>query len=287
MKRIEHVGLLGCPLIFSYRITTEKNNFEKFHAHSGLEVLYLHSGEGQLEMDGQTFELKSGTLMIFQPFRLHHLHMVESPQNPYTRTIVLFDPSILEAYLEVFPELKAFVRELLDHETPLVITGSKEANLRLESLFEQWASMKNKSFNREAPLEETIVYVLYLLQSLKSFMNLSIRQSRNARLKNHAERMRQWLDEHYQKEFRLDQMADALHLSPYYISRIFKQAEGVTITEYLLIRRMRAAGLLLETTSLGIKEIARKSGFPSESYFVRTFKKFYGQTPLQFRNSRS
>lgn len=287
MKGIEHVGLLGTPLIFGYRKTTEKNYVETFHAHSGLEVLYLHSGEGQLEMDGQTFELKSGTFMIFQPFRLHHVHMAESLQDPYIRTIVLFDPSILESYLGAFPELKAFVRELLDHEAPLVITGSKEANLRLESLFEQWASRKIKSFNREAPLEETVFYVLYLLQILKSFMNLSAGQSRNARLKNHAERMRQWLDEHYQTEFRLDLMADALHLSPCYISRIFKQAEGVTITEYLLIRRMRAAGLLLETTSLRIKEIARKSGFPSESYFVRIFKKFYGHTPLQFRNSRS
>ncbi|MFD0672213.1 AraC family transcriptional regulator [Cohnella sp. GCM10027633] len=289
MKGIEHLDLLGRPLQFHYRLSSD-TSFEAFHAHAGLEILYVHNGEGMLEVDGHTFELNQGMISIFQPLRLHHIRMKASSESPYVRTVLVLDPGVLEPYWSMYPELRSFFRSLLDHDhRPLALAGSERFNRSLELLFEQWSEQRrtHSSFDRQAPAESSFIYLMYLLQHLKTIIPLSERDQETIRPGNHAERIREWLDEHYHAAFRLERLADALHLSPYYVSRVFKEASGVTITEYVLAQRMRMAGLLLRSSSLGIQEIARKTGYPSESYFVRTFKRYYGKTPLQFRRSDS
>jgi len=48
--------------------------------------------------------------------------------------------------------------------------------------------------------------------------------------------------------------------------------------------RMQQAGILLTTTFLSVKEIARRVGLTDESHFVRDFKRIYGVTPSEYRN---
>ncbi len=69
------------------------------------------------------------------------------------------------------------------------------------------------------------------------------------------------------------------------IRTIFKRAYGDSIYAYHLKKRMEKAHTLLVDTNLPINEIVEECGFKSFSYFSRTFKKIYGKTPSQVRNS--
>ena len=58
---------------------------------------------------------------------------------------------------------------------------------------------------------------------------------------------------------------------------------GSTLTEYVSRRRVNHAMFLLEATSLQIQTIAHQCGIPDVNYFTRTFKKYAGITPKEYR----
>ncbi len=78
-------------------------------------------------------------------------------------------------------------------------------------------------------------------------------------------------------------LSRAVNLSPSRLRHIFKKETGCSPIEYLKNLRMEHAEQLLRSTFLSIKEIASLSGGKDVSYFVREFKKRYGQTPTDFR----
>jgi AraC family transcriptional regulator len=84
----------------------------------------------------------------------------------------------------------------------------------------------------------------------------------------------------------LEQMAAAVHLSPYYFARQFKAATGLPPHQYVITRRIeRAQHLLWADRELGLAEVALRVGFSDQSQFSLHFKRVVGVTPRQFRLS--
>lgn len=81
----------------------------------------------------------------------------------------------------------------------------------------------------------------------------------------------------------LSALARQLNVNSSYLSALFKKELGATLTEYVSRRRVNYAMLLLEATSLQIQAIAQKCGIPDVNYFTRTFKKYAGVTPKEYR----
>jgi AraC-like DNA-binding protein len=92
-----------------------------------------------------------------------------------------------------------------------------------------------------------------------------------------------WIEHHYAKPFQLEPLAKELHLSTFHLSHLFKEATGISITEYITVRRMHQAVLLLTSTDKPITRIAEEIGITSCSYFCKLFKSRMGTTPHQYR----
>ena len=83
----------------------------------------------------------------------------------------------------------------------------------------------------------------------------------------------------------LQSMGEALHISPYYLSHVFKQMSGYSPVQYLLRRRIGEAQTLLITTDLSITRIAEMVGYDTPSYFNLQFTKNVGMPPNKFRQN--
>ena len=79
------------------------------------------------------------------------------------------------------------------------------------------------------------------------------------------------------------EIAQDQFLSPNYLSTRFKQEVGVSISDYLLERRVKLACQLLSTTSFTIQEVAAKTGMGDASYFSKQFKRIMDISPLRYR----
>ena len=93
------------------------------------------------------------------------------------------------------------------------------------------------------------------------------------------------LEERFQEELTLAQLADTVHMNPNYFSGLFSSLMGCTVSEYLIRRRLKHAAMLLVTGAQSILSIALESGFHSVPYFNRTFRKHFGIPPGEYRKN--
>lgn len=97
---------------------------------------------------------------------------------------------------------------------------------------------------------------------------------------------KRFIDNHYaDDEISLQLVAENIHVSPPYLSNLFKSETGKNYTEYLFERRMEAAYQLLRNTNKTITDISLETGFTNPNYFSSCFKKDSGVSPKQYRSN--
>ncbi len=94
---------------------------------------------------------------------------------------------------------------------------------------------------------------------------------------------KKYIQSRYRDALSLDAAARAVNASTRHFCKVFKQATGITFTDYLARVRVEKAKHLLRNPHLRVSEIAFETGFESISQFNRSFKRISGQSPSQFR----
>ncbi|MNC34418.1 putative response regulatory protein [compost metagenome] len=99
-----------------------------------------------------------------------------------------------------------------------------------------------------------------------------------------AERIKQILDKEFDKTFNLEQLAERVELSPSYVSKLFRQQTGLTMTDYLIAVRMeKAKQFLTDYPQLKNYEVSSMLGYSDPVYFNKLFKKTVGLTPKEYK----
>lgn len=284
MSLIENRLLGHTSFMFSFDERTDDQDWEKFHAHKGLEFLYIQEGKGHIVIDQKIYGIKPNTLVCFQPFQLHKINFSANQQQPYIRSMLLFEPAFVDEFIKPFPSLYSLFQYLCKGKLKQQMFYMKNNNKIYELLYEfnQGLGIVNPHNHRE----ELIIFLISLLKMLREviphFREETSSQKRNLR---HVENVMNWIEDHYKEEFVLDQLASELHLSPYHLSHIFREEMGCTITDFITVKRIKEACWLLSSTDLSIQLIGKKVGWNSDSYFSQIFKKNIGLTPKQYRLS--
>lgn len=89
---------------------------------------------------------------------------------------------------------------------------------------------------------------------------------------------------HIDKDISLNVVADHFHLSPTYLSRVFKDIAGVNFSTYVTNQKlMKARQLLIADKKVKVTQVANQLGYYNLPYFSSIFKEKYGMTPMQLR----
>lgn len=94
-----------------------------------------------------------------------------------------------------------------------------------------------------------------------------------------------YIAEHLENELRREELAEAVHLNPDYMARLFKKETGLNLKDYIIQQKMQEAQSLLCTTNLPISLIAAKVGYTNFGHFSTSYKKFYHKTPQEERSA--
>lgn len=92
-----------------------------------------------------------------------------------------------------------------------------------------------------------------------------------------------WIEEHLDEPLYLDRVAQKSGYSKWYIQRMFKEVTGESTAAYIRSRRLLNAAIALRTTTVKISDIAYHFQFDSQQSFSRTFKKYFQQSPIDYR----
>ncbi|EOD2802684.1 helix-turn-helix domain-containing protein [Klebsiella aerogenes] len=248
-----------------------------YHWHQCVELLYISSGYGIVVVDNQHYTARPGRLFIFPPFRLHKVQVDHSDKNPYHRTTMHIEQSVVESALSAFPRHQAQFAALAASNLPAQIYDLSEHAAFIERILEQFQRLEGTG-------QTTASEVAFLVMQLMTFLPEQP-QRYPPRQQTVASRIMNWIEAHYTSKFSLDQLACDLGLSRSYTSRVFRQQTGGNIHEYLLTRRIKRSCDLLRNSDESIDAIALAVGFGEVTYFITCFKKMMRQTPLQYRKA--
>lgn len=94
-----------------------------------------------------------------------------------------------------------------------------------------------------------------------------------------------YINKNLAEQLSLEQTAAQVNVSPYYLSKLFKEETGENFIDYVTNLRIKKAKELLKDGSMNVKEISHETGYVDQNYFSKIFKKNTGYTPTEFRDS--
>lgn len=100
----------------------------------------------------------------------------------------------------------------------------------------------------------------------------------------HVKRAISYIKENY-TDFKLTRkkVAQAVGVHIDWLSNLFKKETGITIGEYITLRKIKKAEILLKTTDHKIKDVAIMVGYEDSYYFSNKFKQINSITPSEYR----
>jgi two-component system response regulator YesN len=110
-----------------------------------------------------------------------------------------------------------------------------------------------------------------------------LKQKRKGKVKDPVEEAKYYIENNLSKEVSLEEVAYFLGLNASYFSQLFKQTTNETFVQYRIKRRMEKAKKLLEIPHYRITDISYEIGYADHPHFTKTFKKYAGISPSEYR----
>jgi len=190
-----------------------------------------------------------------------------------------------ESFTVETPSIRNAVRSALlpifEMRQPVVGISPEEC-ARLSSLIR----IAGEYLISENPLREEMLGNLYAIFLMDLSSILSRQSKRGGFGKSTEELFMNFMDmlpKHFVREHGIEFYADALNVTPTYLSRAVRQVSGRTVVEYINRLLLMEAIWLLESTALSIDEIAERINYADSTTFGRFFFRMKGVTPREYR----
>jgi AraC-like DNA-binding protein len=260
--------------IFHYSDTELKQ--VSLHHHDFYECYFFISGDVTYLIEGRTFNLKPGDIILINSTELHQAIITNCKAN-YERIVLWINKDFLKS---LSTDRSNLGRCFEDMERENVIRTSPDMKQNIRSILDKLLYMQDYS-----GIGEDLLYKTYITQLLvylniiwfKNELNPTIEVKQN----NLIDRIIQYISTHLEDQITLDGISEEFFLSKYHLSREFKKHTGTTIHKYIIQKKLiQAKKLISEGTP--VINVYKQCGFGDYSNFFRAFKNEYGITPRSF-----
>ncbi len=249
----------------AYQIRTGKGLSPAPHVHNHIEIVLITEGCTVATADLNDVAVKKGDLFIAFPNQVHYY---TDRERPIAHLIYILSPDIVPEFGRIFKNMIP--------KSPLLKNATD--NPRIASALE--SMVECSSADGEYTETEIRGYMLVLLSELFRSMELTEKTSLDHDL---AKDIISYCYENFTSDISLQSIADDLHISRCYISRIFSRRLHIGFNDYINALRIRSACEMLKAGELPITEIAYAVGYNSVRTFDRCFMNVKGVTPKEYR----
>ncbi len=253
---------------------------DSYHSHDHLELAYVLSGSGKYHIEGEIYEVREGDLLIINPGVRHQALTATGSDVSTTEFFVGFSDIQIPGYSYNYLPIP-------DGGHLIHATGEfrqKIARLCAAMEMENTVCKEGRYFMLKSYLMQMILLVIR--EQCETIAPAASYAFESVNKKYVVEKIINYFEEHYNEKISLDQIAENMYLSPFYISKIFKSEIGDTPIRHLINIRLEKAKMLLEEgDNSSIQEIAGMVGYDDAYHFSKLFKKRYGISPSQARKN--
>lgn len=253
-------------------------NMYSNHYHNTYEIYYLLSGKRYYFIKNRTYPISAGDLVLININEIHKSLDANCPS--YERICINFKKDFVANMIQNTTDIDLF--SCFSRNIHVLRLNMKDRDF-IENLFFKM----RKEYKKRA--EGCDTYIKIMLVEMLLYINRSINKTKTYSVgdpnpvHNKVSEVVKYINTNYMRSVSLSSLSETFFISPYYLSRIFKEATGFTFIEYVNSVRTKEAQTLLRKTSLNITEIAEKVGYESATHFGRVFKNHTGCSPLKYR----
>ena len=254
-----------------------------WHWHEEFEFVYIVCGSLKLNTSSQSYVFQQNEAFFINSNVLCSMEC-ENEHKSVLCDSHLFHPVLLSGHFRSVFETKYIEPVSKNQKLDILeIRGRSEGQQRILAKLRKLAALQSEE-HAEFPTRNLLSEIWLLL--LEEMQALNLRDVPAKSL--HQERiqtMMSYIHQHHREKITLEEIAQSAAVSKRECLRCFQLCIRKTPFEYLLDYRIDAAKRLLRTTKLPILEIALQTGFSSESYFCKVFKRLCNKTPNTYRKT--
>lgn len=284
------------------------------HLHKSIEIVYVTKGTLELGVDAELYHMEQGDLGFIFPNQIHHFQVFDSGEcravhllcapsyfgsaqeilgEKAARTPVIpakeLSPDILLSIRRIGELYQSRVarRKRMQHAAGTRnSTGNREniivaraANLQNTSKKDVLLTGEDRSRAEDHILSHAWVQILLVL----ALKHLELIDRPDIHDYDIVYQALSYVAAHFKEDLSLGEMAEALGVSPFALSRIFSKTFHMNFNQYVNDFRLEYATACLREGSDSITDIMYNAGFQSQATFNRAFRGKYHMTPREYR----
>ena len=224
-------------------------------------LLYITGGSLEIRLENATHYANPGTFFIISPGTTHFHLTQDNQQVEYLW--IHFTGNNSRNLIEHFE---------LDTNKPLFVGIH-------HYMYESWQRLFNAFIlNDKYFLDISSAILTEILAQFSRYLRYP--SHNNSLLKSIS-----YIHKHFSTDIKINYLAKMENLSETHYRALFKKLTGVSPTDYITQRRIESALKLLENPNISIADVALKSGYNDQYYFIKVFKKNTGITPGKYRKN--
>lgn len=257
------------------------------HLHNYYQFIFIRSGSGKHYLNGEVTDFGEGTLFFTSP-QDEHSFEISSPTRIGSIKINEFGKgklkSLQKALKGEFPGLKKGrsplnIKVVFSEYDEKIVTG----------IFDLFNLLKQEIIQNEPLIHLQVVTLVSVIERNLSYGIKTVKDLKGVPAHQKSlERLFAYIHRHISRTEMLTATKIAAHhgVSVHYIGALFKKLAGMTLQDYINDCRQNIIERKLMTTELSITQLAADFNFTDESHFNKSFKKYWGMSPLKYREQQ-
>ena len=257
---------------FPYEFYTKSEN------HPFYELVYVSGGSLTIKSDGYIGELEEGRMILHRPKEYHSLSC-ESLSAP---TVIIVGFTCEEKALD---KIASYPITLSPTNVKKLAEIVKEGRNVFAPPYDvpvyNMQKRENPPFGSEQMLKNLLEY--FLIGILREFPYQEEKGDESEKLS--VSEIVNYINDNYLEKITISELAFLFKTNRSTLCKEFKSYTGKTLVEYINLRKLKEAKILIKNTKKTLTSIAEELNFESIHYFTRFFKKLTGLSPKEYRNS--
>lgn len=261
----------------------DRNFVYSGESHDFWEMVYVDKGKVEIKRDEECIILKQGEIVFHKPNEFHAIKAIDSSPNFFVVSFVCDSPSMV--YLEKYhttldKTLKGFISSVIKESEETYIIPKNDTELK------KLDKKENALIGGEQLIKTYIEQLLiFLIRNITGKGSVNIFPTKESMESHIVVDIKKYITSNLEESVSVCDICREFGYSKSYISKIFREQTGETLSSYGIRKRIECARMLIREGNLNFAQISSKLNFDNPQYFSRVFKRVTGMTPSEFKRS--
>jgi AraC-like DNA-binding protein len=242
-------------------IENQTTSFPK-HFHETFCISLIHKGVEQIDFENQSLLTEAGSISITNPYEIHSNPVIKD--SSYLTFDTIYIPSEL-------------MKEVLNGKS-IKFVNRQIKNKKVNQLF---LELKNALDTKN---DKIIEFTLSQFVNVLKFYSKENEKEYSGLNFNSFSKISNYIEKHIYDKFELNELSKIANINKFGFAKKFKTVTGMTPMNYILMRKIFSSKKAISSNS-ELTEIAYQYNFTDIAHFSKTFKRFIGISPKQYKKS--